>query len=405
MLVVQTKNSDPFQQDPQDDFWAFWPLVPIYPYSQRQTIRREIVPDMIWTFEQLQGIFYVVVPIRMTIIKLRFGGLLIYAPVAPTKECIRLVNELIERHGEVKYIILPTISGLEHKIFVGPFARQFPTAQVYVAPDQWSFPVKLPLSWLGFPAKRTHFLPANSSQTPFADEFDYAILGSIDLRLGQFAEVALFHERSRTLLVTDSVISIPQEPPEIVQQDLIPLLFHARDNALERLEDSYLNRRKGWQRICLFAMYFQSSVLNIPQWRTVFINALKAPNKSKQVYFGLFPFEWSENWREAFDELRNDGRLVVAPILQNLILNRAPNETLTWAERVSRWQFERLISCHFEAPVKTNPQEFRQAFIFLESAKNYFPAADLQALQTIDRFLCKSRLVPPPINSSTGDRF
>ena len=58
-------------------------------------------------------------------------------------ECIRLVNELVTEHGDVKYIILPTISGLEHKVFVGPFARFFPNAQVFVAPKQWSFPLNL----------------------------------------------------------------------------------------------------------------------------------------------------------------------------------------------------------------------------------------------------------------------
>ncbi|NJR32287.1 MAG: DUF4336 domain-containing protein, partial [Chamaesiphon sp. CSU_1_12] len=95
----------------KDRSWRFWFTVPIYPYSQRRTIRTEILPNTIWTFEQLQGIFYVVVPIRMTVVKLSGGGLLVYAPVAPTEECIDLVNELVTIHGDVKYIILPTISG------------------------------------------------------------------------------------------------------------------------------------------------------------------------------------------------------------------------------------------------------------------------------------------------------
>ncbi|MFO0409019.1 MAG: hypothetical protein ACK50H_02535, partial [Dolichospermum sp.] len=48
----------------QDVSWRFWPVVPIYPYGQRRTIRKEVIKDTIWTFDQLQGIFYVVVPIR-----------------------------------------------------------------------------------------------------------------------------------------------------------------------------------------------------------------------------------------------------------------------------------------------------------------------------------------------------
>ena len=67
----------------KDWSWPFWYLVPIYPYNQKRTIRREIVKDWIWTFEQVQGIFYVVVPIRMTVIRLEKGGLLVYAPRCP----------------------------------------------------------------------------------------------------------------------------------------------------------------------------------------------------------------------------------------------------------------------------------------------------------------------------------
>jgi hypothetical protein len=377
--------------------WHFWANVPIYPYSKRRTIRREILPDTIWTFDQLQGIFYVVVPIRMTVIRLDQGGLLVYAPVAPTQQCINLVQELVAEHGEVKYIILPTISGLEHKYFVGPFARKFPQAKVFVAPKQWSFPVDLPLSWLGFPSQRTQVLPTDSSQTPFADEFDYAILGDIDLRLGQFEEVAFFHKRSQTLLLTDSIVSIPNRPPEIIEQDLFPLLFHARENGREQITDTPENRLKGWQRICLFAMYFRSSVLDIPSLGKILKDAWRSPNKSAQVYWGLFPFQWQPNWQAAFTQLCQDGRLLVAPILQTLILNRAPKETLAWADKVASWNFKRIIPCHFTAPVAATPTEFRRAFNFLEAdTSDKLPAADLATLKKIDVFLYKPGIVPPP---------
>ncbi|MEM9154118.1 MAG: DUF4336 domain-containing protein, partial [Cyanobacteria bacterium P01_F01_bin.33] len=197
--------------------WPFWPAVPLYPYGQRRTLRFEIVKDWVWSFEQLQGILHVIVPIRMTVVRLATGGLLVYAPVAPTPECLRWVRELVQEYGDVKYIILPTVSGIEHKIFVGPFARRFPHAEVFVAPHQWSFPLNLPLSWLGLPSRRTQVLPEDSSSTPFFDDFDYAILGPISLGLGPFVEVAFFHKRSRTLLLTDTIVSIPDEPPEIVQ--------------------------------------------------------------------------------------------------------------------------------------------------------------------------------------------
>ena len=387
----------------RDFSWYFWPLVPIYPYGKRRTIRREIVAERIWTFEQVQGIFYVVVPIRMTVVRLDEGGLLVYAPVAPTGECLSLVNELVAKYGDVKYIILPTISGVEHKVFVAPFAREFAEAQIYVAPDQWSFPLNLPLSWLGFPPKRTFILPKDSSQTPFFQQFDYAILKTLDLRSGYFSEVAFYDRTSNSLLVTDSIISIAEEPPPVFGIDPTPLLFHAKDSALETIADTAENRRKGWQRIALFAMYFQPTVLSIPQWKKVFLNAFKAPDRSSANYFGLYPFKWREDWQQCFNSLSRNGRLFVAPILQTLILNRSPKDVLQWADAIAKWDVKRIIPCHFNAPIIAGSHEFRQAFSFLESSKSAFfnktyplPEVEFQVLKNIDKILCKTRLVPPP---------
>jgi hypothetical protein len=394
------------QVHPQDWSWPFWPVVPLYPYGKRRTIRKEVVKDTIWTFDQIQGIFYVVVPTRMTVVKLESGGFLVYAPVAPTAECIRLMNELVTKHGDVKYIILPTISGIEHKVFVGPFARCFPHAQVFVAPHQWSFPINLPLSWLGLPGKRTQVLPLDSQQAPFADEFDYEILGAIDLGLGRFAEVAFFHKRSHTLLVTDCIISIPKEPPAIVQLDPYPLLYHAKDRASDIIADTQANRCKGWQRITLFAFYFRPSVLEVPTWREVWTEAKKAPERSRKAFFGLYPFKWGADWQRSFDALQGDGRLFVAPVLQSLILNRAPRETINWADQVAKWDFNWIIPCHLDAPIKATPAQFRQAFAFLEKQPAFsaglfnnnsypLPEADFQLLRDIDSGLNKLGIVPP----------
>ncbi|BAZ68937.1 hypothetical protein NIES4106_37060 [Fischerella sp. NIES-4106] len=70
----------------KDWLWPFWPALPLYPYGRRQTYCHEVVEDTIWTFDQLHGILYTIVPIRMTVVSLETDGLLVYAPVAPTKE-------------------------------------------------------------------------------------------------------------------------------------------------------------------------------------------------------------------------------------------------------------------------------------------------------------------------------
>ena len=54
------------------------------------------------------------------------------------RECISLVKEL---GYPVEHIVLPTFA-VEHKLFVGPFARKFPSAKVHVAP-RWDKPLDL----------------------------------------------------------------------------------------------------------------------------------------------------------------------------------------------------------------------------------------------------------------------
>ena len=118
--------------NPADQHWAFWPLLPLYPFGRRRTLRRELVPGHIWSFEQLQGVFFVAVPIRMTAVKLN-AGLLLYAPVAATAECIALVRELEAEHGPVVSIVHPTSSGLEHKVGVPCLLYTSPSPRDYAA--------------------------------------------------------------------------------------------------------------------------------------------------------------------------------------------------------------------------------------------------------------------------------
>ncbi len=381
--------------------WKFWWTLPIYPFGQRRTLQTEVIPDQLWTFDQLQGVFYVVTPIRMTVVRLAAGGLLVYAPIAPTPECIAMMNALVSQYGDVKYIILPTVSGLEHKIFVGPFARQFKTAQVYVMPHQWSYPVTLPLSWLGLPIGRTEVLPEDSSKTPFGDEFDYEILGPIALGVGPFAEVAFFHRASRSLLITDSLVSVPENPPAIVQLDPTALLYHAKENAGDVVNDTLENRLKGWKRIALFSFYFRPSALDIMDLGPAWKEAQAAGDRAPKAYFGLYPFRWNAGWERSFEALAGDGRLFVAPILQQLILNRDPQVVLDWADRVATWGFDRIIACHLDSPVLTNAIAFRQAFAFLERSPKHpenqpLPQADFALLRDIEDQLLSRQITPPP---------
>jgi hypothetical protein len=372
--------------------WPWWWPVPLYPYGQRQTLVWEVIPDWVWIYEQIQGVLYVVTPLRMTVIRLEEGGLLVYAPVAPTAECRRSLDALVARYGPVQYIVLPTISGIEHKVFVGPFARHYPQATVYVAEGQWSFPVNLPLSWLGLPLGRTQVL--RSGQRPFGDRFEWTTSPLIDLGVGRFAELVLFDRRWQILLTTDVVVAIPPQPPEVVQIDPYPLLFHARDRADEPVTDTPAQRRRGWQRVALFTFYFRPGCLAVDETGAMLQGARSAPDRSRRAFWGCYPFHWQPDWEESFQALSQEGRLVVAPVLQQLILNRAPEDTWAWAEQVARWDFQQVISAHMAAPVWANGTDWLGAFSFLRGQRP-LPSGDLAVLGQIDRLLSQWRVLPP----------
>lgn len=244
-----------------DQAWNLWLALPIFPFRTRKTIREEVVPGQVWTFDQLQGTLYVHVPVRMTVVKYvdRETGenaLLAYCPVAPTRECIRMVRELEKEHGPVRHIVLPTL-GVEHKVFAGPFARAIGRkAQLWVLPGQYSFPINLPLSWLGFAGARTRKLPESSAGLPWEGQLEHALLGTFRSRDGAFGEAAFIHKPSKTLLVVDTIVCVRSQHPPIMQYDVDAMLFHARDTGAEVVSDSPAVRKRGWERIALFALFF-----------------------------------------------------------------------------------------------------------------------------------------------------
>lgn len=338
---------------------------PLGPIFDRRTLRKQ-VGDGIWTFEQEQSLANIAVNVRMTAIKLSCGGLWIHNPVAPTEECIELVKEL---GMPVKFIVLGTCQ-YEHKVFVGPFSRRWPEAKVYVAPQQWSWPIDLPTALFGiFSAGE---LKDRDEDAPWAAEIDQRVFNP-PTRLGfsySASECAFFHRRSKTLICTDALVYVPEQPPDVLDRGELQYLGLDQNIVLDLLrvtnwrgsgglvEEAQTNEaasgsprsdeervRLGWQRDALLALYFG------PDGRSIV------------------------NPDEAFRAI--SGRWIVGPVCYSLVYGgQIKRDVLDWISSVCEWDFQQIVPSHFAGPVAGTRDDVRRAFEVLEDGVDATKSAD-----------------------------
>ena len=353
---------------PQD--YGLWGILPVGTYKQKKTLLEEIVPNTIWTLDQKFGILNVQVPVRTTIIKLDGGGLFVYNPVAPTPECLSYINDLVSKHGPVKHIVIGSVA-LEHKVYGSVLSQKFPKAQVWIQPGQYSFPVNLPSTFLGYP-KNTKLIPQDPNDAP--DDWklsglQYLTLGPFISRDGAFGETVFYHQATKTLICTDTVFEVNdkyEDIPKILLNDPTPIIYHARNTVTDIIDPADKRMlEQGYRRIVLFGLYFTPSGIVIKDVNTAL--AERRPDINPD-FAGIYPWDWIGNKDiESFNALK--GGLVVAPILQTLILNRNPIETLDFADKVAKWDIKRIIPCHFNNNLtKYNGNDFRNAYKFLEAS-------------------------------------
>jgi Domain of unknown function (DUF4336) len=383
-------------------------------YTRRKTIETVIAPDMIWTFDQIQGIVNVNVPVRQTVVKLSNnnnndssnsggGSLWVHNPVAPTLELLNMMHRLeCEQNATIQHVILGTVA-LEHKATFCDFCQYFPHATIWIQPGQWSFPLQLPIEFLSsitqrgiklrelpipnVPATRPRYVYSASAAVATAaaaaendndnnavdpvwlTDFDYQVLGPFQFQsVGAFSETAFYHRATKTLIVTDVVCSVTAEPPTIVQDDARALLYHARDDISEQImTDTPELRRKGWRRMVQFGLvFFPSQIEIIP--RTV-SQAIQQANRNvplnlrnlgqDAIPFGgqLYPWKWTKDDADLqnFDAIAQNGKLFCPPILTKLILDREVEATLQWVDTVvTRFgDMQRIIPGHLNNNIVT----------------------------------------------------
>lgn len=129
----------------------------------------------------------------------------------------------------------------------------------------------------------------------------------------------------------DSVARVSLNPPPLNHAANI-LLISKRSTSDPMPEDTFETRKTGWEKTALLLSYF------FPEH--------EEPDPKK---FGVVT--WTEGWHENFSRLA--GRLVCPPVVRTLLYSQNPREVRRWVDRVSgRWEFERIIPAHWEAPVR-----------------------------------------------------
>jgi hypothetical protein len=148
---------------------------------------RVLGPDL-WVAERPLKLFVGDIGARMTVVRLRDGGLLLHSPVRLDAGTRSALDAL----GPVRAVVAPS---KVHHLFVGDYTPVYPDAVVYGAP--------------GLAAKR----PRLRVDHVLGDEAPADWRGDIDQHVFRGApvlnEVVFLHRSTRTLVLTDLAFNVP----------------------------------------------------------------------------------------------------------------------------------------------------------------------------------------------------
>lgn len=365
---------------------------PLGPLFSRETRVRELHRGRVWLFEQEQSLGVgrgstISTNARMVVVRLADGGLWVLNPLAPTAE---LVEQLRALGGRVGHVVLGSTQ-YEHKVFVPAFMRAVRAdgPQLWVVPEQWAFPLDLPLELLGIFGARTlrDGLP-EARQPVWASELRYALLRPRQrLGLGYAAvEAAFVHTASRTLLLTDALVQVPRQPPPVLDRANLRALgepgnlitaaaawtnwrgqrqqiraAEEADAAAGQTEEQAVQR--GWKRNAVLSLFFGPSA-----------EAISRPER-------------------AFDALA--GRWLVGPVCATLIYS-SPKVSVAlalWVDKIASGRlgrFDTIVPAHLGVGRGT-PADVRRAFapVLSGCGTDVYRAPDVRLLADISSGLRK----------------
>lgn len=287
------------------------------PAPYKETLRTELIPGRIWGFEQCIALASVSTNIRMTVVRLRDGTLWVSAPISPTSQCFRELDEL----GEVSHLVVPS-TALEHKASMGEFVAKYKKATVWVTPGQSAF--ALP----GIPASAR--VLGQGPAPPWADELECKVFYVEPPVTDVFAEAVFFHKETKTLLVTDCALHLPTLAPKVLES---------------------------------YGFDGTPGPISPEQWRYKAI---------------AFNFVTGRNQDEKDFEALSRPAAVVNPLLRFIVYRRCPKQAAEWVQDVAAWPFTRIVPAHLQAPFDCTPQQFLEAFGFLFEKQSSWEPDDEQ---------------------------
>lgn len=147
------------------------------------------IDNNIWVAEQPLKYWGLEVGTRMTVIRLTTGKLIVISPIQSDKTTIEQLNEI----GNVAYIIAPN---LYHHLFVYDFKSIYQEAQLWVVPGLVSKRPELSFDKV-----------ITNEEGSILEQVYYSLFDGfkvLDLSGASIVnEFVFFHEKSRTLIVTD----------------------------------------------------------------------------------------------------------------------------------------------------------------------------------------------------------
>lgn len=151
----------------------------------------------VWEHTQMISFFGCSVPHRMTIVRLRDGGLLLHSPT----RCDRATVQALQALGEIRHIVAP--NGM-HDLFLQDYRETFPNAHLWIPPGVDKYFAQL--------RDVTH-LPYNDDDLPWRGELSHVVVEGIP----RLNECVFYHAPSRSLLLADLLFNIEARHPRAIR--------------------------------------------------------------------------------------------------------------------------------------------------------------------------------------------